>query len=127
MKKLLLLLLLIPNLVMGDYELLINVSDDSFESTVFIDRSTIKEINGKRRVLFYSNMEGFVSNVSAGKVSVKEYIEYDCKREISLTLSTITYPKSNLEGSPSRIPKNYQEEHIIPNTVQAAVFNAVCR
>ena len=84
MKKLLLLLLLIPNLVMAEEWI-----DTLNDGTVFIKKNSAENINNKIRFEQYVNVEN---------KSIKYYSEINCNEKSITDLNTIYYSDNNLKG-----------------------------
>ncbi len=143
MKKLLILLLLIPSIGFTEWEMVSVASDnkdDAYETSTFlnaiyVDFSTVKKISkSKIRALIYTDIvikEGFILNNSDKEIasSLKMYTEFDCIQETYTDLSQFFYGDLELKGVGVAVPKGMlQKDKIItPGTNYRRVLDAVCK
>ncbi|MBT3476027.1 hypothetical protein HN460_03690 [bacterium] len=116
MKKLLLLLLLIPNLVMGEWT--------SLSSNFFYDASTMELVNNKIRLMTYANVN---DRAGASLGSASMFIEFNCKEKAYRNLNRTFYSMSDLQGEP-RIDKslNYQWEYAKKTSLMGQILDTIC-
>jgi hypothetical protein len=143
MKKLLILLLLIPSIGFTEWEMVSSASDmkddapetATFVTTYYVDFSTVKKMSkSKIRALLYIDnamKEDSIYNTSGKKMtsSFKMYTEFDCIQETYTYLSQFFYEDLELKGVAVAVPKGMLEKDkiITPGTTYKEVLDAVCK
>ncbi|MDC0877840.1 hypothetical protein OAP73_06085 [Methylophilaceae bacterium] len=138
MKKILLLLLLLPNLCFSAWDYVYGSSDAkdpikaTYVVTYYADFSTFKKISkDKVRLLYYGDTvmkanSKYNPSDRTFMFSVKIYAEFDCKYELETELSKTHYMNLELKGEQT-VMKDLEKNRIItPKTNQSAVFDSAC-
>lgn len=125
MKKLIVLLLLLPLIVFSKYDDLVSIGKDELNQEYFVDMTTIRKIGHKRsRVVFIVNY--FRDGVEQ---SAKNFVEIDCKdyqiKILKLTLYSLPWGLGNqvrYEGE----GHNWDWVYIEPNSKEETVKKFAC-
>jgi len=113
MKKLLLLLLLIPNLVMGEWV----GFDIGIDGQFFLKRNSAEHINGKIRFEQYWNINNR---------SVLLYSEINCNERSVTDLNTVWYSDENLKGEVIEREGRGDKFYPPPNTTEGSIVRTIC-